>query len=180
MLKRKFGSRYDWQRILRRDYMERYFETSEFKGYVTLFHMHEVAAPLVKQYGDTPVCIADKGYSWMQHFPEGQQYSVTTVFDASNQVVQWYIDICTRNGYCEKNGPWMDDLFLDLIYLPNGRLIEKDADELEAALSEGIITSEEYSQSWNEFNALKQAILENQFQLLELTKLHFRELTRVR
>ncbi|QTD42570.1 DUF402 domain-containing protein [Sporosarcina sp. Te-1] len=176
MLKRKFGSRYDWKRILRRGYAEKYFETADFEGYVTLLQMHEVKEPLVKVYGGTPVCIVDEGYSWLQHFPANQRYSVTTVFDASDQIVQWYIDICKVNGYCETNGPWMDDLFLDLIYLPSGRLIEKDADELEAAHSERIITSEEYSQAWDDFNKLKQAILKNQLRLLELTKVHFQEL----
>ena len=41
MLKRKYGSRYDWKRIVERGYAEKYISTSEFTGYVTLLEMNE-------------------------------------------------------------------------------------------------------------------------------------------
>lgn len=176
MLKRKYGSRYDWKRILERSYVERYIVSPEFEGYVTLFRMHTVSAPLLKTYEGKSVCIADEGFSWMQHFPTGKRYSVTTVFNGDNEIVQWYIDICSENGYCETNGPWMDDMFLDLIVLPTGEVIEKDADELEEALQNGHITKEEYMQSWEDFRLLKNKIVENELDLANLTQKHFQEL----
>lgn len=172
MLKRKYGSRYDWKRIVERRYAEKYISTSQFTGYVTLLEMNDVAEHLFMTYKGRAVCIADKGYSWLQHFPDGKHFSVTTVFDSSGQIVQWYIDICRENGYCLTYGPWMDDLFLDLIVLPTGEIIEKDIDELETARSSEIISDDEFALAWKEFNRIKTMVAENSFELLELTKEH--------
>ncbi|WP_252503814.1 DUF402 domain-containing protein [Sporosarcina sp. Marseille-Q4943] len=172
MLKRKFGSRYDWKRIVERGYVEKYISTSQFEGYITLLQIHNVTEPLYKNYRGRSVCIADKGYSWLQHFPDGKQFSVTTMFDSTGQIVQWYIDICRKNGYCSTNGPWMDDLFLDLIVLPSGEIIEKDIDELGAALDSQIITYDEFELAWTEFDRIKTMVAENSFELLEMTHEH--------
>ena len=139
-----------------------------------------VAEPLYMTYKGRAVCIADKGYSWLQHFPDGKHFSVTTVFDSSDQIVQWYIDICRENGYCHRNGPWMDDWFLDLIVLPTGEIIEKDIDEIEAARNSQTITDDEYERAWSEFNRLKKMLATNNFDLLELTKQHLQIVKEVR
>ena len=174
MLKRKFGSRHDWKRLKKRAYSELFIETDAFKGYVSLLHMKEVREPLYMRYEGRTVCVAASGYYWMQHFPEGQQYSVTTVFDPSGGIVQWYIDICKEIGYCTENGPWMDDLYLDLIVLPTGKVIEKDIDELEAALKNNEISRGEYESAWAEFKRLKVLLAEGSLELEELTVPHFK------
>ncbi|MCM3638096.1 DUF402 domain-containing protein [Sporosarcina luteola] len=177
MLKRKYGSRYDWKRIVEKGYAEKYISTPQFTGYVTLLEMNNVAAPLYMTYKGREVCIADKGYSWLQHFPDGKHFSMTTVFDSTRQVVQWYIDICRENGYCLTNGPWMDDLFLDLIVLPNGEIIEKDIDELEEALNSEVISEAGFALAWTEFDRIKKLVAENSFNLLELSKVHFDDIS---
>lgn len=174
MLKRKFGSRYDWKRVKKRAYTEISIETEAFKGYVSLLHMKEVREPLYMSYEDRAVCIADNGYYWMQHFLVGQQHSVTTVFNPSGGIVQWYIDICKEIGYCTKNGPWMDDLYLDLIVLPTGKVIEKDIDELEVAFKNNVISASEYESAWAEFKRLKALLAEGSLKLKELTIPHFK------
>lgn len=177
MLKRKYGSRYDWKRIVERRYVEKYISTPQFAGYVTLLEMNDVANPLYMTYKGRSVCIADKGYSWLQHFPDGKHFSVTTVFDSTGQIVQWYIDICRENGYCPTNGPWMDDLFLDLIVLPSGEIIEKDIDELEAAHNNRIITDDELALAWSEFDRIKTMLAENSFDILEMSKVHLNDIS---
>ncbi len=174
MLKRKYGSRYDWKRVTKRAYAELFMATESFKGYVSLLHIKEIAVPLYMSYAGRTVCIADNGYFWMQHFPEGEHYSVTTVFDSSGSLVQWYIDICKEIGYSTKNGPWMDDLYLDLIVLPTGEIIEKDIAELEAALKNNKILTSDYEVAWIEFNRLKTLLAEGRLKLKELTVPHFK------
>nr|WP_225941950.1 DUF402 domain-containing protein [Sporosarcina limicola] len=178
-MKRKYGSRYDWKRVTERTYTELFIKTdSSFKGYVSLLHMKEVREPLYMTFGERAVCIADCGYYWMQHFPEGQNYSVTTVFDPSGSIVQWYIDICKRIGYCTENGPWMDDLYLDLIVLPTGKIIEKDIDELEMALKNKEISTNDYELAWAEFERLKSLLAEGCLNLEDMTMPHFHLLSR--
>lgn len=133
MLKRKYGDRAEWKRVIKRQYTQTFLDIEKFKGYVTLLHVQKVSEPLEVSYEKKQVCIVDDGYIWLQHFPIHEQHSLTTMFNAKGEVVQWYIDIAEKNGI-ENNIPFLDDLFLDIVVLPSGEIIQKDAEELEVAL----------------------------------------------
>lgn len=171
MLKRKYGDRSDWKRVIERKYAQSYVDTNDFTGYITLLNTIKVAAPISVRYGKNDVCIVDDGYLWLQQFPLKKNHSVTTMFDNNGDVVQWYIDICTAIGI-ENNVPWMDDLFLDIVVLPSGEIIEKDAQELEDALSNRIIDKPLYDLAWSEMEKLKSLIIEGNFELLRLSDSH--------
>ena len=171
MLKRKYGDRSDWNRILQREFAQSFLNSQEFTGYITLLHAIQVSKPLFFHYGEKNICIVDNGYMWLQHFPADKNHSVTTMFDHQGNIVQWYIDICLCNGI-DNNRPWMDDLFLDIILLPSGEVIEKDADELEEALRKGIIPKQHYDLAWNEAKTLKNSITMGKFELLTLSNQH--------
>lgn len=171
MLKRKFGDRSKWKRVIERKYSQSYLETNEFKGYITLLNTLKVNEPLLVRYGEENVCIVNDGYMWLQQFPMGRNHSVTTMFDNKGDIVQWYIDICLRNGV-ENGIPYMDDLFLDIVLLPSGEVIEKDADEIVDALTKGIIDKSLYDLAWNEMNNLKNLISRDSFDLIRLSNSH--------
>lgn len=171
MLKRKFGDRSGWKRILKRRYAQSYLDTSEFKGYITLLNTIKVTEPLFVNYDGKKVCIVDDGYMWLQQFPLEKNHSVTTMFDANGDIVQWYVDICYKNSI-ENNIPWMDDLYLDIVLLPSGDVIEKDADELEVAYSKGIIDKFLYDLAWGELNNIKRLISKGNFELVNLCNQH--------
>ncbi|WP_127492473.1 DUF402 domain-containing protein [Paenibacillus glycanilyticus] len=172
MLKRKYGDRADWQRVMAKEYAQTFIESEEFTGFVTLLHITKVADSLFVQYGDQRLCIADNGYLWLQHFPIGCNYSVTTTFNSAGQIVQWYIDICSWIGIGENNVPWMEDLYLDLILLPSGELIRKDTDELEDALTSGIIDKSLYELAWEEADKMSKLIECDEFDLVKLSVKH--------
>jgi predicted RNA-binding protein associated with RNAse of E/G family len=94
------------------------------------------------------------------------------MFDSQGEIVQWYIDICYVNGVSTENVPWMDDLFLDIVVLPSGEVVQKDADELEEALSKGIIDKEQYNLAWDESARINAYIKEDNFSLLKLSEDH--------
>ena len=171
MLKRKFGDRSEWNRIVKRKYSQSYLDTKEFKGYITLLNIIKVTEPLLVSYGERRVRIVDDGYIWLQQFPLEKNHSVTTIFDANGKIVQWYIDICLRNGI-DNDIPWMDDLFLDIVLLPSGEIIEKDADELEDALSKGIINKPLYDLAWTEAKTIRSLISTGDFDLIKLANSH--------
>ncbi|WP_235822131.1 DUF402 domain-containing protein [Gottfriedia luciferensis] len=154
MLERRYGDRSNWKRVLKRSYLQTFLNIEEFKGYVTLLNIERVSEPLIVQYKENKVCIVDDGYSWLQHFPSDDHYSLTTMFDTDGAIVQWYIDICRRNGI-ENGVPWMEDLFLDIIVLPNGDVHLLDIDELEEAMRVGVIDKDLYKLAWDEANRLK-------------------------
>ena len=171
MLKKKYGDRSEWKRVLIREYSQTFIDSKEFTGYITLLHTIKVTEPLTVSYGGEKVCIVDNGYMWLQQFPLDEKHSVTTMFDANGEIVQWYIDICLQNGK-ENDIPWMDDLFLDIVVLPSGMVIVKDADELEDALEKGIIDKTLHDMAWNEVNKLKSLINKGKLELLNLSIQH--------
>jgi uncharacterized protein len=171
VLKRKYGDRADWKRVIHKEFKQEFFEEEGFQGYVTSIKVHKVTEPLYFQYGDKKICIVNDGYTWLQHFPAGAHHSLTTMFDAAGEVVQWYIDICLQNGI-ETGRPYMDDLFLDVIILPSGEIFYKDYDELLAAVSSGIINEHLYNIAMTETAKIKRLAEANDFKLLQIARIH--------
>ncbi|MBO7748721.1 DUF402 domain-containing protein [Paenibacillus sp. MWE-103] len=172
MLKRKYGDRSDWKRVLLREYAQSFIESDNFNGYVTLLRIVKVTDPLYVDYNGERICIVDDGYLWLQQFPSGRNHSVTTMFDSMGNIVQWYIDICSQNGVSDNNVPWMEDLFLDLIVLPSGEIINKDTDELEEAFNGGVINKALYDLARAESTKLSELIKRDEFALLKLSEEH--------
>lgn len=150
-------------------------DTVEFCGYVSLLCLDQVREPLWARKSKQPVCIADTGYAWLQHFPAGQSHTVTTMFDAHGTIVQWYIDICKQQGLTAAGIPWFDDLYLDIIVLPSGEIEVFDADELDDALQTNIISQADHNFAWAEANRLAALLLHN-FPLLYLSANHYQQL----
>lgn len=172
MLKRKHADRSDWKRVTRRIYRQGYIEFKDFTGYIALLSVLEVSAPLFVDVNGQRICIVDNGYDWLQQIPDHGSHALTTIFDRSGRIVQWYIDICLRTGVDERNVPWFDDLFLDVVLLPSGDLTIKDATELEEARLAGEVGITEYEQAWAEANRIVTAIKSNRFRLIHLAAAH--------
>jgi uncharacterized protein len=165
-MKRKFGDRRGWKRVLTKRYAMTSVKREGFEGDITLVEMKEVGEPLWKSYGERRVCLVDNGYQWLQHFPSHGAYTLTTMFNREGQIVQWYIDVCRGTGK-EDGVPWMDDLYLDLVLLPTGEREILDADELDDAMESGIIDKDVYDQAWIVLKRIEDAVILGQFSLLK-------------
>lgn len=143
-MRRKYADRIDWRRVVSRNFKSVYMEEQEFKGYVTLLSLHQVEKKLFVQYQDEELCIAADGYFWLQQFPADSNFCVTTMLNQNHEVVQRYIDISRVNGVSDEGIPYWDDLYLDVIVLPDGNFFIQDEDELEDALRQGHIEREDY------------------------------------
>lgn len=173
MTGRKFANFPGWKRILQHRFYSSYLDTSEFRGYITLYCIDAVTAPRVVEFFHRKTCIFDAGYSMLLQFPADEQhFTVTTNFDASGQILQWYIDICLRTGIGQNDIPWLDDLYLDLVVSPTMEIEVKDADELLAARESGDISPTEFDLAWREANRIIDRISEHRFGLLDLSNIH--------
>ncbi|MCE5170440.1 DUF402 domain-containing protein [Paenibacillus profundus] len=143
-MKRKYADRGDWKRILSKDFALTYVEDTHFTGHVSLIKFNSVRAPLVKEMGGTKIPLVNTGYYWMQHFPLHAHYSVTTMFNDQEKIVQWYIDICEHVDVDQRGIPYYDDLYLDVVLLPSGQVFLLDENELEEALEWGRISKSQY------------------------------------
>jgi uncharacterized protein len=168
-MKRLLANHPDWRRILRRRYYQTKLSTPAFRGYATLICLDAVREPLIVQTQSGPLRIVDAGYSWLQVFPEGERYTITTMYDADGQVVQWYIDICAQTGVSEAGIPWLDDLYLDIVVTPDRKVELLDADELEDALRSEEISPSAYDLAWREANRLMEQFSRREFELLTLS-----------
>jgi uncharacterized protein len=177
-VKRKFGNHKNWKRIIEKQYAQTFMKTEEFTGYLALFHSIKVVESVTKRYDQKAVCILDDGYMWLHQFPLYKHHSVTTMFNANGDIVQWYIDICLEIGI-EKNVPWMDDLFLDIVMLPSNEIYLLDEEELENAYKENSITKQQYNLAWKEANRIIEQLKRDQFPLLALAKVQKKQMERL-
>ncbi len=60
------------------------------------------------------------------------------------RLLEWYFDISNGNFLDEGGIPCSDDLFLDLVIMPNGTPITLDQDELKEAFEQGTIDFDAY------------------------------------
>jgi predicted RNA-binding protein associated with RNAse of E/G family len=65
-VKRKYGDRADWARILERSFTVARVEQPAFCGVVTLYSMRRVRAPLFKAVAGELARIADDGFRWLR------------------------------------------------------------------------------------------------------------------
>jgi len=167
-MKRKYGDRRDWARILASRYAVMALSMEEGGGVVALYQMDAVRDPLWVTLADKWICVADAGHTWLQYYPldamgagasasvdagraEHACYTATAMFDAGGQIVQWYFDICRATGMSDAGIPWHDDLYLDIVADPiTGRQEVVDADELDDALAVGNISEALYHAAWRE------------------------------
>lgn len=171
-MKKKIANRPDWFRILEKRYAQTFLEEERFTGYVSLLTLKKVKEPLYVNYNGKDVCIVNDGYLWLMHFPTSGNYAVTTTIDNKGNIVQWYIDIIRSTGLTEAGIPYIEDLYLDIVYLPDGNMYVLDHDELEDAYANEVITETEYFTAKETVAQLTQLIADQQHYIITETPRH--------
>ena len=172
-MKRKYADRLDWHRVLNRDFICSFFEDDTFKGHITLISIYQVEEPLKRTINGQEICLVDKGYYWMQHFPSDSNYCVTTMLNKNHEVIQWYFDISKNIGVTDIGIPFWDDLYLDVIVFPDGDFYIKDEDELEEALNREYIEEDDYTLAKNIMNDLINEIESRENTIINSSMDHF-------
>ena len=108
------------------------------QGVAALLRVDRVQVPLMD--GERMLCGA--GYDWLQLAPQGERWWCTAFFRPDGQLEQLYFDITRGNAL---NGPdsHFEDLFLDVVAEPDGRVFRLDEAELRAAVDAGLVSSAE-------------------------------------
>ena len=90
------------------------------------------------------------------------------MYNDNNEIVEWYFDISKEIGK-ENDMPYEDDMYLDVVLLPNGKITLLDEDELEDALNQEKITKQEFEEAYQEANRLMEQIKDKADKLKEFT-----------
>jgi len=147
-LKRKTLERLEWRRVTHRRFCSLPWQEGTLQGQAALIEILDLEAPLTVAREDWQLCIADVGYSWLQLAPQGQHWWITAMFDPQERFIQAYVDITRENDFRDPQRPVLTDLFLDLLFLSDGRSLILDEDELAAAKAQGLITPQEEALAW--------------------------------
>ncbi len=168
----KFADRSDWSGLLARRFIVRRLDSAEYHGYVTLLHIAEISEPFDVFFQGERVRIAARGYDWVQHFPDGEHYTLLAAFDEQGELVQWYIDVIGGSGLDERGIPYYEDLYLDIVISPQGEPLVLDVEELDQALKRGEVSPVEYDFAWRIVSSLLTALEEDLLPLLWLSESH--------
>ena len=132
----------------------------KLNGYAARVSFLEGNQPFFVNDDGQDICVVADGYTWLVYLPDGENWCMTAMYDERNQIIEWYFDI-TRRNYVDENGdPCLDDLFLDIVLFPNGRMVTLDEDELSEALNRGEITREDYQLAYEVHSKLVNEILD--------------------
>ena len=143
-MKRKYLDRSNWQRIKKSKNIVINTFQERFQGYGAACFVEKVHEKLICTLDNGKICLVDDGYVWIQRSPVKENWSITTMFDENNKIIQWYIDITKQNSIDGNANPFFDDLYLDVVVLPTGEIFLLDEDELKEALDKNIITQSDF------------------------------------
>ncbi len=175
-MKITYVNRPNWSRVLSKRFFLDYINDDYFQGFASIILLDKVKEPLIVPALDFHYCIADDGYIWLQHLPDKSNYALTTMFNRDREIVQWYFDISLENRVDSSGIPYFIDLYLDIVVLATGEIILLDEDDLADALSNQVISHEEYKLAYATAEKLIAKLKSNQLELLKCTQIHLEQL----
>lgn len=168
--------RSDWSRILSRQYASRPCRFRGREGRVSLLVIEEAAGPLAVQDAGEELNIVEQGYAWVQIALKDQPFWLTAMFDERGELLQIYFDITGGNRFDDPENPTFEDLYLDIVVNSRGELYVLDRDELDAALTAGVITQAQHDRAERACQTLYQYLTKNRPAVQALCRRAYREL----
>ena len=163
--KRVHAHRPGWARILNRQFTLVHLNEDGMNGYISLLRMEQVQSPLIKTIHGKPTTIIGDGFSWLQYYLTGSDYSAVATFNQAGKLVQWYLDVISAMGVDETGYPWYDDLYLDVVATPDGWVEIIDGDDLDVALHNKAIDQRMHDQAWRTAGRLAGELRRDEFAL---------------
>ena len=154
--------------IVGADYTQKRIDEEYFKGYVCNLKFKDISNPLIIKNEVREFCIKDNDYEWFEVYPDNANYAITIMFDDKLNLIEWYFDIAKEVGI-ENNIPYEDDLYLDMIIMPNGQKLVLDEEELIDALNKGEILQSDVDLAYQTLKQLEFQYVNNFDYLVKLT-----------
>ena len=141
---RKDMRRSDWHRVLKKTYCAQTCRYEGRYGIISLSVLQQLTAPLTISYDFGDLRIADCGYAWLQCALQDESFWITAMFDEKGHLIEVYLDITAGNDLSDPENPCFEDLYLDIVLLPDGAIWVLDRDELDEALQNHSIDAAQY------------------------------------
>lgn len=172
MMKRKYADYPNWEKVLKKEYKNRYFNNDDFKGNISLLTAVKVKEKIISS--DDNVLLLDDGFKWLEFYPEtNKNIAVSVCINNKNEFLDWFFDIAKDSALTKDGIPYIDDLYLDLIMTPTGDIRMVDQEELQEALDKKIITQEDFDLAYEVANKLINQLDGKINKVIEFTKKYF-------
>lgn len=142
------------------------FDNEDFVGDVALINYNKMNKPYIIE--NINLCMANDNYKWLEFYDYSKKYRLTAMYNAKNEIVEWYFDIAREIGK-EDGIPYEDDLYLDVVVTPNGEITLLDEDELKEAYVKKEITKSEFENAYKEAEQLMNKLKNNKDELKKFT-----------
>lgn len=153
-MKRKYADAKKVKEISKSTYLNLQIDSKEFKGNISLVEILEANKEWIVDKGKKDErCILGNGLKWLEIYPDDANYCITAIYDKKREIVEWYIDIANGVGV-EEGIPYEDDLYLDVVILPDGTTILLDEDELIDAYENSLITKKQHDLAYKMANEI--------------------------
>lgn len=117
------------------------------EGVVSVIKFFDIDKPTEVHYNFKDETIINSDYTWIQVAIKNSNFWIKAMFDENDKLVEIYIDVTRVNNFDDVSNPKYEDLFLDIIVPNKGHIYQMDDVDLMKALTENIITEDEYKLS---------------------------------
>lgn len=170
-MKLNYADRRNDKNILDKKFKIIDFNYEKFNGKISLIEIEEINKDFKASRPDgTEELIISKNYKIMTYFPNDEQYSMTVMYNNNWDLIQWYFDVQRYKCKYDSEIPYSEDLYLDVVVLPNGVFYTLDEDEIKEALEKNLITQKEYDMAYETMNKITQMIKNDFTKLCDFTK----------
>lgn len=140
-VKHRYIDRRDWKRPIERVCRGKTMPDGAYAYRTDLVRLTAPGQGFLPGVG--PCKIADDGWCWLSWMRADFPWAMTAMLDENGQWVQAYFDIVSEIGCDEDGRAWFEDVWLDVVALPDGRVFLLDEDELDEAIANGEITPQD-------------------------------------
>jgi predicted RNA-binding protein associated with RNAse of E/G family len=164
-MKRKFLNAAHWDFL--DSYSYKYIHINDiFNGYISLIKIEKLKQKITVDYEQSEEILLDDGYKCLIFLPDEEKWCVSVVYNALNEMVEWYFDMTKLNSINEQGIPFFDDLYLDIAVSPSFKVVILDEDELKEALELKEITQSDYDMAYSTCNKIIKELIPNKEFLL--------------
>jgi len=154
-MKINYADRRTDKNILKKKFKIMDVNYNEFNGKISLIDIEDLKKDFKATRPDgTEEVIISRNYKIMTYFPNNETYCMTVMYDNNWKLLQWYFDIERYKCKYDLGIPYSEDLYLDVVVLPNGKFYTLDEEELKQALNNNLISKDEYNMAYVTMNKI--------------------------
>lgn len=170
-MKLNYADRRNDTNILNKTFVIYDSNDNDFEGKISLIDIKKINKNFeaVRPNGTKDLIIADN-YKIMTYFPKHKSYCMTVMYDDAWNLKQWYFDIEKSCSKYDNGIPYSEDLYLDLIVLPDGTFYSLDENELKDALLNNLISEKEFDSAYETMGEIVKMVKDDFSKLSKFTK----------